>query len=156
MAEQAHVQVDQTQCTSGKMKEYTITELIVKEDMMKKAKELADLISQSDEVQVYQQAERKVQQHERVQSLISLIKKKQKEVVAFESFQNKEMVAKIEAEMAALEQELDEIPLVAQFKQTQADINHLLQLVIGVIKDQVSEKINVEAGTSAPPSSCSN
>ncbi len=138
------------------IKHYSSTELIVREDIMAKAKELAELISTSDEVEMYQKAEKQIQNHEKVQSLISLIKKKQKEIVAFESFQNQQMVKKIEAEISALEEELDAIPIVNVFRQTQRDINYLLQLIISVMKDSLSEKIAVETGTSAPPSSCSD
>ncbi|WP_340023992.1 YlbF family regulator [Paenibacillus sp. FSL K6-1096] len=129
-------------------------DLIVREDIMGKAKELAALISTSEEVRQFQQAEQKIQQHERVQGLIAAIKKKQKEIVAFESFKNQAMVAKIEGEIAALQDEIDSIPLVNEFQQSQSDINYLLQLVISVIRDTVSDKINVEAGTEAPPSTC--
>ncbi len=129
-------------------------DLIVREDIMGKAKELAALISTSDEVRQFQQAELKIQRHERVQGLIAAIKKKQKEIVAFESFKNQAMVEKIEGEIAALQDEIDSIPLVNEFQQSQSDINYLLQLVISVIRDTVSDKINVEAGTEAPPSTC--
>ncbi|WP_410510911.1 YlbF family regulator [Paenibacillus sp. BR2-3] len=136
------------------MPTYNTRDLIVREDIMGKAKELASLISTSEEVQHFQQAEQKIQAHERVQGLIATIKKKQKEIVAFESFKNKEMVAKIEREIDELQDEIDSIPLVTEFQQSQSDINYLLQLVISVIRDTVSEKINVEAGTEAPPSTC--
>ncbi|MFF2912513.1 RicAFT regulatory complex protein RicA family protein [Paenibacillus sp. NPDC057934] len=136
------------------MPTYDTRDLIVREDIMGKAKELASLISTSEEVQHFQQAEKKIQNHERVQGLIAQIKKKQKEIVAFESFRNKEMVAKIEAEIATLQDEIDGIPVVNEFQQSQSDINYLLQLVISVIRDTVSDKINVEAGTEAPPSTC--
>jgi len=128
------------------IKHYTNTEMIVREDILKKAKELGELISTSDEVRIYQQAEKQVASHAHVQSLIQAIKKKQKEAVAFESFQNPEMVKKIEAEIDALQDELDGIPIVSQFKQSQEDINYLLQLVIKVIRDTVAEKITVEEG----------
>jgi cell fate (sporulation/competence/biofilm development) regulator YmcA (YheA/YmcA/DUF963 family) len=139
----------------GVMETYTNTEMIVREDVLAKARELAELISDSTEVQQYQQAEKLIQNNERVQKLISAIKKKQKEIVAFETtFKNPDMVAKIEAEIEALQDELDGIPVVSEFKQTQQDINYLLQLVIGVVRDQVAEKINVEAGTASAPASC--
>ncbi|WP_439823154.1 RicAFT regulatory complex protein RicA family protein [Paenibacillus borealis] len=136
------------------MPTYNTRDLIVREDIMGKAKELASLISTSEEVQHFQQAEQKILNHERVQGLIATIKKKQKEIVAFESFKNKEMVAKIEREIEVLQDEIDGIPVVNEFQQSQSDINYLLQLVISVIRDTVSEKINVEAGTEAPPSTC--
>ena len=64
------------------------------------------------------------------------------------------MVKKIEGEIESLQDELDSIPIVQQFQQTQTDINYLLQLVVDVLKDTLSEKIQVEAGTEVPPSKC--
>ncbi|MFD1774465.1 RicAFT regulatory complex protein RicA family protein [Paenibacillus rhizophilus] len=136
------------------MMTYDTRDLIVRDDILAKAKELASLISTSEEVRQFQQAEEKIRNHERVQELISRMKKKQKEIVAFESFGNNDMVAKIELEINELQGEIDGIPLVTEFQQSQTDINYLLQLVVSVIRDTVSEKINVEAGTEAPPSKC--
>ena len=136
------------------MKTYNTRELIIRDDILAKAGELAELISTSEEVQVFKKAEEKIRNHERVQSLIKTIKKKQKEIVAFETFQNKEMVAKIEREIEELQEEIDSIPLVAEFQQSQSDINYLLQLVVSVIHDTVSEKVHVETGKDTPPSSC--
>jgi len=137
------------------MEHFTNTELIVREDVLNKAKELAELLTTSSEVQFYQQAEKQISSNEHIQGLIAQIKKKQKEIVAFEKFQNAKMVEKIEQEINTLQDELDGIPIVSEFKQTQADINYLLQLVMSVIRDTISDKINVEAGTAASPKTCS-
>ncbi|CAI6033774.1 putative protein YmcA [Paenibacillus sp. JJ-100] len=136
------------------MPTYDTRNLIIRDDIMGKAKELADMLGTSEEVKQFQQAEAKIRDHERIQQLIATIKKKQKEIVAFESFNNSAMVSKIEQEIDDLQNELDSIPLVTEFQQSQSDINYLLQLVISVIRDTVSEKVNVEAGTDSPPSSC--
>jgi len=135
---------------------FNSTELIVREDIMAKAKELAHLISTSDEVQFYKKAEKQIQQNEQVQELIRLIKKRQKEAVAFEKFQNPKMVEKINNEIEQLQDRLDEIPIVAQFKQAQEDINYLLQLVVSVIRDTVSQKIELDQSEPEPPASCSD
>lgn len=145
---------DQQKVNQYGMPSFRTRDLIIRDDIMNKAKELADLIGTSEEVQQFKQAEAKIQEHERIQGLIQKMKKKQKEIVAFESFQNKEMVAKIEAEIEQLQDEIDGIPLVTEFQQSQSDINYLLQLVMSVIHDTVSEKVNVETGTDAPPSRC--
>ncbi|MFD2613088.1 RicAFT regulatory complex protein RicA family protein [Paenibacillus gansuensis] len=137
------------------MEHYTNTEMVVREDILAKTKELAELISTSEEVTVYQKAEALINGNERIQQLISAIKKKQKEIVAFQTFKNEKMVAKIEGEIETLQDELDGIPLVAQFQQSQADLNYLLQLIFSVIRDTVSENINVEEGTAPVSSSCS-
>lgn len=131
---------------NGTMNKFNSTELVVRQDILAKTKELSDLLTTSDEVVMYQKAEKQIANNEKIQTLISAIKKKQKEVVAFESFQNADMVSKIESEMKQLQDELDDIPLVRQFQQTQTDINYLLQLVVSVIKDSISDKINVESG----------
>ncbi|MNR20001.1 hypothetical protein D3C85_1368200 [compost metagenome] len=128
--------------------------MIVREDILAKAKELADLLTTSNEVQFYQKAEKQIASNPDIQTIISSIKKKQKEIVAFETFQNKKMVEKIENEIEVLQDELDGIPIVNEFKQTQEDINYLLQLVMSVVRDTISEKINVEAGAAEAPSSC--
>ncbi|MGG6311209.1 RicAFT regulatory complex protein RicA family protein [Paenibacillus macerans] len=138
---------DQTDCGIPK---FDSRDLVIREDIMSKAKELAELIGTSEEVQQFQKAEKMIQQHERVQGLISAIKKKQKEIVAFESFQNQAMVQKIEREIEELQDELDGIPLVTEFQQSQSDINYLLQLVVSVIRDTVSSKVNVESDSSEP------
>ncbi|MEK8130145.1 YlbF family regulator [Paenibacillus filicis] len=137
------------------MELYTNTEMIVSEDILGKAKELAEMLSASNEVQFFQQAEKQISGNDQIQTLISAIKKKQKEIVAFQSFQNQKMVDKIEGEIDALQEQLDAIPIVSEFKQSQEDINYLLQLVMGVIRDSISEKINVEEGE-AVNSSCSD
>ncbi|MDK8193372.1 YlbF family regulator [Paenibacillus sp. UMB7766-LJ446] len=136
------------------MPTYDTRNLVIRDDIMGKAKELADMLGTSEEVKQFQQAESKIRDHERIQQLIGTIKKKQKEIVAFESFKNADMVSKIEQEIEDLQEELDSIPLVTEFQQSQSDINYLLQLVISVIRDTVSEKVNVEAGTDSPPTSC--
>lgn len=123
---------------------------------MARAKELAELISTAEEVELYQKAERQIQGNNRVQELIAMIKKKQKELVAFQNtFKNPAMVEKIEAEISVIQDELDNMPIVQQFQQSQVDVNYLLQNVISVIRDSVAEKLDVEAAKPAEaPEEC--
>ncbi|WP_371129151.1 RicAFT regulatory complex protein RicA family protein [Paenibacillus sp. OK076] len=152
--ERFRVAQEEVQYNRYGMPTYDTRNLVIRDDIMGKAKELADMLGTSEEVKQFQQAESKIRDHERIQQLIATIKKKQKEIVAFESFKNADMVRKIEQEIEDLQEELDGIPLVTEFQQSQSDINYLLQLVISVIRDTVSEKVNVEAGTDSPPTSC--
>jgi len=125
-------------------------ELILREDILERAKELANLLAGTEEVRLYQEAERKIRENERVQSLIAQIKKKQKELVAFQTtFRNQQMADKIEKEIEALQDELDEIPLVRQFQQSQVDVNYMLQSVVGIIRDTLAEIVDLEAARPA-------
>ncbi len=133
------------------MKHYHTKDLLVREDIMAKAKEVAELLSSSDEADVFRKAEKRVNEHPEIQRLIAAIKKKQKEIVAFETtFKNADMVKKIEAEIEELQNQLDDYPIVTQFRQSQSDLNYTLQLVFNLIRDTLSEKIAVEdAATTA-------
>lgn len=135
---------------------FEVIDLVVPEQIMARAKELAELISTAEEVELYQKAERQIQGNTRVQELIALIKKKQKELVAFQNtFKNPAMVEKIEAEISVIQDELDNMPIVQQFQQSQVDVNYLLQNVISVIRDSVAEKLDVEAAKPAEaPEEC--
>jgi cell fate (sporulation/competence/biofilm development) regulator YmcA (YheA/YmcA/DUF963 family) len=131
-------------------------DLIVREDILARAKELAHLITTTEEVDLYQRSEKLIQSHEKVQGLITTLKKKQKELVAFQNtFKNPAMVEKIEAEIDELQDELDNIPIVQQFQQSQVDVNYLLQSIVSVIRDSVAEKIDIEAAKPAEdPEEC--
>ncbi|MDF2719761.1 MAG: rane protein, partial [Paenibacillus sp.] len=71
-------------------------------------------------------------------------------------FQNEKMVTKINGEIEELQDKLDGYPIVTQFKQAQEDINYLLQLIVGVIRDTVSDKIEVEQAAVEADSNCSD
>ncbi|MDP4097462.1 YlbF family regulator [Paenibacillus sp. P96] len=129
---------------------------LFRQDILQKTQELAKLLQNSEEVQLFRKAEDKIKNHQRIQQLIAVMKKKQKEIVAFESLKNTAMVAKIEHEIEQLQTELDGIPVVSEFQQSQVEINELLQMIMGAIRDTVSEKVSVETGKDAPSSSCSD
>lgn len=137
------------------MERHTNAETAVRETILAKAQELAELIASSSEVQFYKKAEKQISANEHIQSLIRSIKKKQKEATALEARgKSPETVEKIEGELAVLQDELDHIPLVTEFQQSQHDINDVLQLVVKVIRDSVSDTIEVEAGRRESSGSC--
>ncbi|MFT9847650.1 RicAFT regulatory complex protein RicA family protein [Aneurinibacillus sp. REN35] len=114
--------------------------------IMTQAKDLAVLIASSEEVERFKQAEEKISGNARVQGLIAKIKQKQKQIVKLEHNRRYEEVPAIEQEIDALQDELDSIPIVLEFKQTQQDINELLQMVTSIIANKVSEDIIVSTG----------
>jgi cell fate (sporulation/competence/biofilm development) regulator YmcA (YheA/YmcA/DUF963 family) len=114
--------------------------------IMEQAKELAALIANSEEVERFKQAEEKISANGRVQGLIAKIKQKQKRLVTLEHNRQYDLIPQIEQEIDALQDELDSIPIVLEFKQTQQDINELLQMITSVIANKVSEHIIVSTG----------
>lgn len=122
------------------------TPFITDQEILEKAREVALMIAKSKEVDFFKRAENQIKHNERVQDLIHEVKQKQKQVVMFESMNKPELAKKLEDEFNQLQDELDNIPIVAEFKQSQIDVNDLLQMVTHVITNTVSERIILDTG----------
>lgn len=133
-----------------------------KDEIVLKAKEIAKMISETEEVEFFKKAELQINENPRVQQLISQIKRAQKEAVNLEHYGKSEALKKAEEKIDVLHDELDEIPLVKEFKQSQMDVNGLLQLVATTISNAVTDEIikstggDLLKGTTTKKKSCGN
>ncbi len=117
-----------------------------KKDITEKARELAAMIAETEEVDFFKRAEAQINEHLRVQELIAQIKSLQKEAVNLKHYQKTEALKAIEDKIDALQDELDEIPLVREFKQSQTEVNQLLQMVSHAISNTVTTRIIESTG----------
>ncbi|ADU30676.1 RicAFT regulatory complex protein RicA family protein [Evansella cellulosilytica] len=117
-----------------------------KQEIVTKAKELAKMIAETEEVDFFKRAELQINDHVKVQEIIGKIKSLQKEAVNLQHYQKHEALKATEAKIDALQDELDEIPLVKEFKQSQTDVNQLLQLVSTTISNNVTNEIIKSTG----------
>lgn len=111
------------------------------EDIIAKARELAEMISETEEVDFFKRAERKINDNDKVSGLIADIKSHQKEAVNLQHFQKHEALKEVEGQINELTNEVDSVPLVQEFKQSQTEVDQLLQLVTKTISDTVTEEI---------------
>jgi len=126
--------------------ETAATRTVSNKEIIDKARELADLIAQSEEVEFYRRAEQQIKRSQKVQSLIAQLKRTQKELVHAKQLQKHQLAAQLEEKLERLQDELDEIPIVVEFKESQLEINDLLQLVTNVISNTITEKIILSTG----------
>jgi cell fate (sporulation/competence/biofilm development) regulator YmcA (YheA/YmcA/DUF963 family) len=112
-----------------------------KDDIIAKARELAKMIAETDEVDFFKRAEAAIHENEKVRVNIKTIKGLQKQAVNLHHYGKEEALKKTEEKISKLEQELDEIPVVNEFKQSQGDVNDLLQLVATTISNAVTNEI---------------
>lgn len=112
-----------------------------KDDIIAKARELAKMIAETDEVDFFKRAEAAIHENEKVRVNIKAIKGLQKQAVNLHHYGKEEALKKTEEKISKLEQELDEIPVVNEFKQSQEDVNDLLQLVATTISNAVTNEI---------------
>ncbi|MBB6444193.1 RicAFT regulatory complex protein RicA family protein [Bacillus benzoevorans] len=112
-----------------------------KDDIIAKARELAKMIAETDEVDFFKRAEAAIHENEKVRVNIKTIKGLQKQAVNLQHYGKEEALKKTEEKISQLEQELDAIPVVNEFKQSQGDVNDLLQLVATTISNAVTNEI---------------
>ncbi len=78
--------------------------------------------------------------------MIKKIKTLQKQAVNFQAYDKKEALQRIEQEIDRLQNEIDEIPVVQEFKETQIVVNDVLQLVSKTISRTVTNDIIESTG----------
>ncbi|MEH7094566.1 RicAFT regulatory complex protein RicA family protein [Neobacillus vireti] len=117
-----------------------------KDDIVARAADLARMIAETDEVDFFKRAEAHINENQKVKTLISDMKGLQKQAVNLQHYGKAEALKKVEDKITAIEKELDEIPVVQDFKQSQVDVNELLQLIASTISNTVTDEIIISTG----------
>ncbi|MBS4177044.1 RicAFT regulatory complex protein RicA family protein [Lederbergia citrea] len=112
-----------------------------KDDILKQAHELAKMIADTEEVDFFKRAEAQINENQKVREMIASMKSLQKQAVNFQHYGKERALHLIEEKIDNLEKEIDEIPIVQEFKQSQVDVNDLLQLVASAISNKVTDEI---------------
>ncbi len=117
-----------------------------KDDIMKNAEELARMIAETEEVDFFKRAEAQINENQKVREMIASIKSLQKQAVNFQHYGKEKALKMVEEKIEKLEAEIDAIPVVQEFKQSQTDVNDLLQIVASVISNNVTDHIITSTG----------
>lgn len=122
------------------------TKLYTKDEIVEKAKEIAHMIANTEEVEFFKRAEEQINENQHVREKIASLKTLQKQAVNFQHLGKEKALKLIEEKIAKIEEEIDELPIVQQFKQSQMDVNGLLQLVSNAIANNVTNEIIESTG----------
>lgn len=117
-----------------------------RKEVLDEAKKLAEMLSNTEEIERFKELEVKINQNTKVQSKIKMIKSLQKQAVNFQAYEKKEALAKVDADIDRFQAELDAIPIVAEFKEIQITVNDVLQLVSSTIAREVTNNIIESTG----------
>lgn len=110
------------------------------------AHQFALKLQNSAEIERFRLAEQQVEQSLSVQNLIQTIKNKQKELVHAKHYQKTEHRKSVERELDQLNKQLDDLPIVREYQQSQVEVNGIVQTIQQILADAISEKITVETG----------
>ncbi|RWZ60417.1 hypothetical protein EQV77_03740 [Halobacillus fulvus] len=105
------------------------------------AHELGKMMADIEEIDRFKQLEAKLNENLKVQAHIKKIKALQKQAVNLQAYGKGTALEKVEQELDRLQSELDEIPVVAEFKETQVVINDILQMVSSTISREVTNEV---------------
>ncbi|ASK63455.1 hypothetical protein CFK37_15475 [Virgibacillus phasianinus] len=117
------------------MAEYT------RKQILDEARNLAQMLASTEEIDRFKQVEAKINDNQKVQKLITKIKALQKQAVNFQAYEKKEALKRVEEEIDRLQAEIDDIPVVQEFKETQGVVNDILQVVSGTIAREVTNDV---------------
>lgn len=117
-----------------------------RKQVLDEAKRLAEMLADTEEIDRFKQVEAKINDNKKVQQLIQRIKTLQKQAVNFQAYEKTEALKKVEAEIDRLQEEIDDIPVVQEFKETQIVVNDVLQLISGTIAREVTNNVIESTG----------
>lgn len=118
----------------------------VKNNVMEQVRTFAEKLRNIEEVRRFRLAEKIVNESHRVQGLIEEIKRTQKELVHADHYAKEEYKQHLERKLSKLQAELDSLPVVREYQQSQVEMNDLLQLIQHVIGSEISKKLAIETG----------
>lgn len=117
-----------------------------KHEIIEKAKELAGMIAQTEEVDFFKRAEAQINDNQKIREKIASLKSLQKQAVNFQQYGKERALGLVENKIEQIEKEIDEVPIVQEFKHSQIEVNQLLQLVSNTIANDVTNRIIESTG----------
>jgi len=112
-----------------------------RKQVLDEARKLANMLSNIEEIDRFKAVEVKINNNKKVQDLISQIKLLQKQAVNLQAYEKASALKKVEEEIDRLQAEIDDIPVVQEFKEIQVIVNDVLQLVTGTIAREVTNSV---------------
>ncbi len=112
-----------------------------KDEIIEKANEIARMIANTEQVEFFRRAEAQINENQKVRENIASLKSLQKQAVNFQQYGKERALKIIEGKIENIEKEIDEVPIVQEFKQSQGEVNDLLQLVSNAIANGVTNEI---------------
>ena len=117
-----------------------------RKQVLDQAKKLANMIANTEEIERFKAVEAKINENEKVQSLMTKIEALQKQAVNLQAYGKEEALNRVEEQLERMQDELDHIPIVEEFKETQIIVNDILQLISGTIARSVTKEVIESTG----------
>src|SRR5699024_6149092 len=94
--------------------------MYTKKEIIEEAKKLGKMMADTEQVEFFQKAEAKSHENKVIREKMASLKSLQQQAVNFQNYGKERAYQMTEEKLAKIEDELNEMPLVNQFKESQA------------------------------------
>lgn len=120
--------------------------MYTKQEIVAEAKKLGKMMAETEQVEFFKKAEAKIHENKEVRERMASLKSLQKQSVNFQNYGKERAYQMTEEKISKIQDELDEMPIVNQFQESQRQVNELLQLVSHAISRTVTEEVITSTG----------
>ena len=110
-----------------------------KEDILKHADVLARRINNLEVVKDYQSIEQQIHINKTIEIKMKILKKQQKQSLNIQNYVKDTAFRQSENQIHHIENEINNLPIVEEFRSAQYDANELLQMMIKTMEDRLNE-----------------
>lgn len=112
-----------------------------RDEILEKARELANMIAHTEQVDFFTRAEAQINENQNIREKVASLKSLQKQAVSFQQYGKEKALQIIENKIEKIQDEIETVPIVQEFQQSQTEVNDLLQQVSSAISHGVTNSI---------------
>lgn len=113
--------------------------MYTKEEILKQAYQLSHKIKGLESIKSYQNIEKQIHDNQTIDEKMKLLKKQQKQSVNLQNYGKKHAYEQSEEEIHTLENEINNLPIVEEFRSAQYEANDLLQMMISTMENRLND-----------------
>ena len=111
-------------------------------EIIRKVESLAEKIGKLEVVQDYHNVEKQIHNNQAIKQKMNRLKAQQKQSVNFQNYGKQNALEQSEAKIQYLKDEINELPIVEEFRSAQYEANDLLQMMVKTMEDRLNEYNN--------------
>ena len=111
-------------------------------EIIRKVESLAEKIGKLEVVQDYHNVEKQIHNNQAIKQKMNRLKAQQKQSVNFQNYGKQNALEQSEAKIQYLKDEINELPIVEEFRSAQYEANDLLQMMVKTMEDRLNESVS--------------
>ncbi|MEB6035662.1 YlbF family regulator [Staphylococcus pseudoxylosus] len=111
-----------------------------KEEILAEADRISERIKSLDTVKEYHNVESQIHQNKNIEQRMKELKKNQKQSVNLQNYGKTQALKDSEDKIQHIEEDINILPIVEEFRESQTEANDLLQMMISTMSDRLNQQ----------------